>query len=94
MGWTIELLRPRQNSIPSRDLRAPRPPVCGAVSVTEVRIIEINRMRGTGVDLEDPRAVARLADPMPALAGLEGLVILDESKPSGIPVLGRDSKPA
>ena len=32
----------------------------------------------TRFDLEDPRAVARLADPMLALAGLEGLVILDE----------------
>jgi hypothetical protein len=30
------------------------------------------------LDLEDPAAVARLADPMLALAGLTGLVILDE----------------
>jgi predicted AAA+ superfamily ATPase len=32
----------------------------------------------TRFDLEDPAAVARLADPMLALAGLRGLVILDE----------------
>jgi predicted AAA+ superfamily ATPase len=32
----------------------------------------------TRFDLEDPRAIARLADPMLALEGLEGLVILDE----------------
>jgi predicted AAA+ superfamily ATPase len=32
----------------------------------------------TRFDLEDPAAVARLADPMLALGGLEGLVILDE----------------
>lgn len=32
----------------------------------------------TRFDLEDPRALARLADPMLALDGLEGLIILDE----------------
>ena len=32
----------------------------------------------TRFDLEDPAAVARLADPMLALGGLKGLVILDE----------------
>ncbi|TAK55582.1 MAG: ATP-binding protein [Gammaproteobacteria bacterium] len=32
----------------------------------------------TRFDLEDPAAIARLADPMLALAGLRGLVILDE----------------
>jgi uncharacterized protein len=32
----------------------------------------------TRFDLEDPRAVARLADPMLALEELEGLIILDE----------------
>jgi predicted AAA+ superfamily ATPase len=32
----------------------------------------------TRFDLEDPRSVARLADPMLALEGLQGLVILDE----------------
>jgi uncharacterized protein len=34
--------------------------------------------RVTHFDLEDPRAVARLADPMLALSSLTGLVILDE----------------
>lgn len=34
--------------------------------------------RATFLDLEDPRAQARLDSPMLALAGLEGLVVLDE----------------
>lgn len=36
------------------------------------------RGRVTRFDLEDPRDLARLADPMLALAGLTGLVVLDE----------------
>ncbi len=44
---------------------------------------------GNHFDLEDPRAVARLADPMLALEPLRGLVVLDEIqlRPDLFPVL-------
>jgi len=43
----------------------------------------------TVFDLEDPRDVARLSDPMLALQGLEGLVVIDEvqRRPELFPVL-------
>jgi predicted AAA+ superfamily ATPase len=40
-------------------------------------------------DLEDPRALARLAEPMTALAPLRGLVVIDEiqRRPDLFPIL-------
>lgn len=47
------------------------------------------KTRGTRFDLEDPSDLARLADPMLALHGLSGLVVLDEVQryPELFPVL-------
>jgi len=51
-------------------------------------------------DLEDPRALSRLAEPMTALEGLRGLVVIDEIQrlPSVFPILrvlaDREGKPA
>jgi predicted AAA+ superfamily ATPase len=53
------------------------------------RIAAAWKGRATVFDLEDPRALARLADPMLALEGLRGLVVLDEiqRRPELFPVL-------
>ncbi|MBP1686822.1 MAG: uncharacterized protein H6Q33_2965 [Deltaproteobacteria bacterium] len=53
------------------------------------QLIPTLRMRSTVFDLEDPRDLARLADPMLALEPLTGLVVLDEvqRRPELFPVL-------
>jgi len=71
-------------------------PVVGILGARQVGKTTLARELATGFagdvtrfDLEDPRDVARLADPMLALAGLEGLVVLDEVQrsPGLFPVL-------
>jgi hypothetical protein len=53
------------------------------------QLLERRSGPATYLDLEDPGHLARLADPMLALAGLEGLVVLDEiqRRPELFPVL-------
>ncbi|MDA1082742.1 MAG: ATP-binding protein [Gemmatimonadetes bacterium] len=62
--------------------RAPVVALLGARQVGKTTlaglVAKAHRGPVTRFDLEDPRDVARLADPMLALAGLRGLVILDE----------------
>jgi predicted AAA+ superfamily ATPase len=60
-------------------------PVVGLLGARQVGKTTLAKALSDGIngpvtrfDLEDPTAVARLADPMLALAGLTGLVILDE----------------
>lgn len=52
-------------------------------------LLEAKGKRGARFDLEDPGARARLADPMLALSGLRGLIVLDEiqRRPELFPVL-------
>ncbi len=49
----------------------------------------VGRKRGETFDLEDPRDLQRLAEPMTALEALEGLVVIDEvqRRPDLFPVL-------
>ena len=79
----MELARPRQVSEVSRLLRAyPVVAILGARQVgktTLAAMVARGRQRSVAsFDLEHPADVARLADPLLALDGLRGLVILDE----------------
>lgn len=73
-----------------------RYPIVGLVGARQVGKTTLARMlrseikeKSSYFDLEDPGDLARLADPMLALKGLQGLVILDEvqRKPDLFPVL-------
>jgi len=59
------------------------------VGKTTLALDLLKERKGTRFDLEDPTDLARLEDPMGALSGLRGLVVLDEiqRRPELFPVL-------
>lgn len=93
ISWYSEdmLSRPRRLA-ELRGLLA-RYPVVGILGPRQVGKTTLARMAAGAdaprFDLEDPRDLARLEDPMAALAGLRGLVVIDEvqRRPELFPVL-------
>lgn len=81
---TERLVEARLRGAPVVAILGPRQ--CG--KTTLARAVGAKR-RTTYFDLEDPRALARLAEPMTALAPLRGLVVIDEVQriPGLFPVL-------
>jgi hypothetical protein len=89
----MKIARTRHRRAVERLLRShPVVAVLGARQVgksTLAREVVARRARATIFDLEDPRDVARLAEPTLALGELQGLVVLDEiqRRPELFPVL-------
>lgn len=84
---------PRPRRLAELRALASRSPVVAILGPRQVGKTTLARMAGgpdaTRFDLEDPRDLARLDDPMAALAGLRGWVVIDEvqRRPELFPVL-------